>query len=87
MSGSVLVLLSSGSWCSFCSFYSNLTPISFPLTAAGLRFDTAALGLAQVASSFVLDILVLCFPIPVISKLQLKNKPEGGYGLDLLARD
>ncbi|GAB1313702.1 Rhodopsin domain-containing protein [Madurella fahalii] len=49
-----------------------LDPISFPLAKAGLRLDATVLGPAQVASSFSLDIIVLCLPLPVISRLNMK---------------
>ncbi|KAL2020336.1 hypothetical protein VTK56DRAFT_8564 [Thermocarpiscus australiensis] len=59
----------------------EIDPISFPLTEAKLRFDTTALGLAQVASSFSLDIIVLCLPLPVISHLNMKTKRKVAVAL------
>ncbi|KAH6640282.1 hypothetical protein F5144DRAFT_559867 [Chaetomium tenue] len=50
----------------------ELDPIAFPLMTANLRLDSTAIGLGQVASSFALDILVLCLPIPVIARLHMK---------------
>ncbi|KXX79073.1 hypothetical protein MMYC01_203048 [Madurella mycetomatis] len=50
----------------------ELDPVAFPLMTAGLRLDSTAIGLAQVASSFVLDVLVLSLPIPVIARLHMK---------------
>ncbi|KAI1465432.1 uncharacterized protein F4812DRAFT_123161 [Daldinia caldariorum] len=35
------------------------------------RYDIAAVGYAQVGSSIALDFLVLCFPLPVISRLRM----------------
>ncbi|RYP09458.1 hypothetical protein DL764_001283 [Monosporascus ibericus] len=52
----------------------ELDPVAFPLSTARLRFNTTALGLAQVASSFVLDIIVLCLPLPVIWGLNMQTK-------------
>ncbi|RYP60591.1 hypothetical protein DL769_008048 [Monosporascus sp. CRB-8-3] len=52
----------------------ELDPVTFPLTTSGLRFNTTALGLAQVASSFTLDIILLCLPLPVISGLKMRTK-------------
>ncbi|KAK3942830.1 hypothetical protein QBC46DRAFT_308347 [Diplogelasinospora grovesii] len=52
----------------------EIDPVAFPLTAVALRLDSTAIGLAQVASSFTLDIIVLCLPLPVISRLNMKSK-------------
>jgi len=52
----------------------QIKPIAFPLTQAGLRFNDTAFGLAQVATSFTLDLLVLCLPLPVISRLNMKKQ-------------
>lgn len=50
-------------------------PISATWTGRGrLRFNSTALGLAQVGSSIVLDVIVLCFPLPVISGLHLRTR-------------
>lgn len=46
-----------------------------------LRFDSAKLGLAQVGSSIALDVMVLCFPLPVISSLQLQTKKKWAVGI------
>jgi hypothetical protein len=46
-----------------------------------LRFDSAKLGLAQVGSSIALDVMVLCFPLPVISRLQLQTKKKWAVGV------
>ncbi|KAK4234570.1 hypothetical protein C8A03DRAFT_37651 [Achaetomium macrosporum] len=50
----------------------QIDPVAFPIMTAHVRFDAAALGLGQVASSFTLDLLVLCLPIPVIAQLHMK---------------
>jgi hypothetical protein len=50
----------------------ELDPVAFPLMTAGLRMDSSAIGLGQVASSFALDVLVLCLPLPVIFRLHMK---------------
>lgn len=55
----------------------QVDPVSGAWTGVGrLRFDLAALALAQVGSSIALDIIVLCFPIPVIHRLQLKSSKK-----------
>ncbi|KAI2472646.1 hypothetical protein F4781DRAFT_382479 [Annulohypoxylon bovei var. microspora] len=63
-------------WCLIFFFLIvlEIDPIAFPLTAVRLRFDTTALGLGQVASSFTLDLIVLCFPLPLISRLNMKSE-------------
>jgi hypothetical protein len=65
-------LVSIWAWLFFFLILFEIDPISFPLTMVKLRFDTAALGLGQAASSFALDVLVLCLPLPVIFKLNMK---------------
>ncbi|KAF1940881.1 hypothetical protein EJ02DRAFT_405740 [Clathrospora elynae] len=47
---------------------------SWGVPGGRLRFDAAKLGLAQVGTSIALDMVVLCFPLPVISRLHLQNK-------------
>lgn len=55
----------------------QLDPVSGAWTGIGrLRFDSAALGLGQVGTSIALDVVVLCFPLPVIHKLQLSTKKK-----------
>ncbi|KAI1345529.1 hypothetical protein F5Y01DRAFT_323098 [Xylaria sp. FL0043] len=63
-------------WCIlfFLLVLAQIDPIAFPLTAVSLRFNDTAFGLAQVATSFALDILVLCLPLPVISRLNMKTR-------------
>lgn len=39
-----------------------------------LRWNSTALGLAQVGSSIALDVIVLCFPIPVIFGLHMRTQ-------------
>lgn len=51
----------------------EIDPIAFPLTAVTLRYDSTAVGLAQVSSSFTLDIIVLCLPLRLISQLHMKR--------------
>jgi len=60
----------------------EIEPVSFPLTQVALKFDTSALGLAQVASSFVLDLVVLCLPLPLI--FRLKMQPNRRVALALI---
>ncbi|KAK5999070.1 hypothetical protein PT974_01458 [Cladobotryum mycophilum] len=50
------------------------TPISGVWSGGKLLWDPTALGLAQVGSSIALDFIVLCFPLPVISRLQMGSK-------------
>ncbi|KAK9772826.1 putative Integral membrane protein [Seiridium cardinale] len=52
----------------------QIDPVAFPLTQVSLRFNDTAFGLAQVATSFTLDIIVLCLPLPVISRLNMKRQ-------------
>ncbi|KAI0883800.1 uncharacterized protein GGS22DRAFT_166123 [Annulohypoxylon maeteangense] len=65
-----------GLWCLvfFFVIFLELDPITFPLTTVRFRFDSTALGLGQVASSFTLDLIVLCLPLPVISRLNMKSE-------------
>lgn len=60
----------------------EIDPISFPLTAVALRYDSSALGLGQVASSFALDLVVLCLPLPLIYRLNMK--PERKIAVALI---
>lgn len=46
-----------------------------------LRFDSAKLGLAQVGTSIALDFVVLCFPLPIISRLHLVTKKKVAIGM------
>ncbi|KAI1355955.1 hypothetical protein F5Y01DRAFT_268129 [Xylaria sp. FL0043] len=53
----------------------QIDPVSLDLIVnAPLRFNSNALGLAQVGSSIALDVLVLCFPIPLIFRLHMSRK-------------
>ncbi|KUI65713.1 hypothetical protein VM1G_00061 [Cytospora mali] len=52
----------------------EIDPVAFPLTEVTLRLNSTTIGLAQVASSFTLDIIVLCLPLPVISRLNMKSQ-------------
>ncbi|ETS76589.1 hypothetical protein PFICI_11976 [Pestalotiopsis fici W106-1] len=52
----------------------QIDPVAFPLTQVSLRFNDTAFGLAQVATSFTLDIIVLCLPIPIIIGLNMKRQ-------------
>lgn len=38
------------------------------------RFDSVALGFAQVGTSIALDFTVLCLPLPILSRLHLQRK-------------
>ncbi|KUI67494.1 hypothetical protein VM1G_11519 [Cytospora mali] len=47
-------------------------PVSEPWSGyATFPYDTTALGLAQVGTNLALDIVMLCFPLPVISSLHM----------------
>ncbi len=48
-------------------------PLDSPwqLNTGRFRYDIASVGYAQVGSSIALDFLVLCFPLPVISRLHM----------------
>lgn len=41
-----------------------------------MRYDMSALGLAQVGSSIALDVIVLCFPLPIIIRMSLSGKKK-----------
>lgn len=60
----------------------EIDPISFPLTDVALRYDSSALGLGQVSSSFALDLVVLCLPLPLIFRLNMK--PERKIAVALI---
>ncbi|KAI1206319.1 uncharacterized protein F4807DRAFT_439697 [Annulohypoxylon truncatum] len=52
----------------------QVDPISDSWKGGRLRYDSTALGLAQVGTSIALDFVVLCFPLPVISNLHMASK-------------
>ena len=59
-------------------------PITAAWTGQGIiRFDSTALGLAQVGSSICIDLLVLCTPIPVIAKLHMRPRRKFAIALIL----
>lgn len=41
-----------------------------------MRWDMRALGLAQVYSSIALDIIVLCFPLPIVFRMLLSPRKK-----------
>ena len=45
-----------------------------PLAKNPLRYDYNAYSLAFAGMSIGFDVIVLCFPLPVISKLQMSRK-------------
>lgn len=50
-------------------------PLNFEIiNKVTLRYDSTALGLAQVATSIALDVLVLCMPIPILFRLRMEPK-------------
>lgn len=59
----------------------QVDPISQSWKGGRLRYDSAALGLAQVGTSISLDFLVLCLPLPVISTLQMAKKRKIAVGM------
>ncbi|KUI71215.1 hypothetical protein VM1G_07108 [Cytospora mali] len=52
----------------------QVDPISASWTGGRLRYNSTALGLAQVGTSIALDFVVLCLPLPVISQLHMASK-------------
>ncbi|KAF2728065.1 hypothetical protein EJ04DRAFT_450090 [Polyplosphaeria fusca] len=76
-----IALIGAWTWLFFLLVIFQLDPVSGAWTGVGrLRFDSAALGLGQVGTSIGLDLLVLCFPLPVIHKLQLSTKKKWAVG-------
>ncbi|KAK0631017.1 hypothetical protein B0T17DRAFT_462298, partial [Bombardia bombarda] len=61
-------------WLFFGLVLTQVDPISASWTGGRLRYDSVTLGLAQVGSSIALDFVVLCFPLPVISRLHMAAK-------------
>lgn len=41
-----------------------------------MRYDMTALGLAQSGSSIALDIIVLCFPLPIVLRMLLSPRKK-----------
>lgn len=41
-----------------------------------MRYDMPALGLAQVGSSIALDVVVLCFPLPIVFRMLLSRRKK-----------
>lgn len=41
-----------------------------------MRYDLATMGIAQVASSIALDIIVLCFPLPIVFRMLLSPRKK-----------
>ncbi|KAI0896220.1 hypothetical protein F4806DRAFT_496338 [Annulohypoxylon nitens] len=58
----------------FCLVLTQVDPIEDSWKGGRLRYDSTALGLAQVGTSIALDFVVLCFPLPVISALHMASK-------------
>lgn len=60
----------------------EIDPFSGTWTGEGkARFNTAALGLAQVGTSIALDVVVLTFPIPVIATLHMPRQRKVAVGM------
>ncbi|KAI0456308.1 hypothetical protein F5B21DRAFT_502501 [Xylaria acuta] len=58
---------------------------TFVLTAAAggtyhWRLDPTAVGYTQVGSSLILDVVILCFPLPVISRLHMPTRRKIAVG-------
>ncbi|KAH9884986.1 hypothetical protein F4778DRAFT_517129 [Xylariomycetidae sp. FL2044] len=51
----------------------QVDPISASWKGGRLRYNSTALGVSQVATSIALDLVVLCFPLPVISRLNMNK--------------
>lgn len=51
-------------------------PISETWKGGRMRWDMRALGLAQVGSSIALDIVVLCFPLPIVFRMLLSPRKK-----------
>ena len=49
-------------------------PISESWHGGRMRWDMEAMWLAQVASSIALDVVVLCFPLPIVFRMLLSPK-------------
>ncbi|KHO10626.1 hypothetical protein MAA_11772 [Metarhizium robertsii ARSEF 23] len=49
--------------------------------SVGLPYDATALGLAQVGTNIALDVIVLCFPLPVISRLHMPTNRKMAVAL------
>lgn len=41
-----------------------------------MRYDLSSMGLAQVGSSIALDIVVLCFPLPIVFRMLLSPRKK-----------
>lgn len=41
-----------------------------------MRYDLTTMGLAQVGSSFGLDVVVLCFPLPIVFSMLLSPRKK-----------
>ncbi|KAI1474783.1 hypothetical protein K445DRAFT_315183 [Daldinia sp. EC12] len=53
----------------------QIDPVSLEqIDKVRLRYNSTALGYAQVSTSIALDVLVLCFPLPVIYRLHMNLK-------------
>ncbi|KAI0542083.1 hypothetical protein GGR58DRAFT_453900 [Xylaria digitata] len=52
-----------------------IRPLEYaPIDKVQFRYDLIAVGLAQVATSIALDVLVLCLPLPVLFRLHMDLK-------------
>lgn len=51
-------------------------PISESWHGGRMRYDMTALGLAQSGSSIALDIIVLCFPLPIVLRMLLSPRKK-----------
>ncbi|KAI1411212.1 hypothetical protein F5Y13DRAFT_201420 [Hypoxylon sp. FL1857] len=57
-------------------------PVSASWTGKGvLQFSPNALGLSQVGTSIALDVIVLCFPLPVIFRLHMPTSRKVGLAM------
>ncbi|KAL1883301.1 hypothetical protein Daus18300_000359 [Diaporthe australafricana] len=54
----------------------DVDPISSSWRGGRMRYDMTVVGLAQVGTSIALDVIVLCFPLPIIFRMLLSGKKK-----------
>ncbi|QLI72865.1 uncharacterized protein G6M90_00g093450 [Metarhizium brunneum] len=66
----------------FCFTLTDARPVSEPWSGhVSLPYDATALGLAQVGTNIALDVIVLCFPLPVIARLHMPTNRKMAVAL------
>ncbi|KAL2273547.1 hypothetical protein FJTKL_04448 [Diaporthe vaccinii] len=78
---SVCIWIAIGVIVAWCIVFTGLLitlfdPISESWHGARMRYDLTTMGLAQVGSSFALDVLVLCFPLPIVFSMLLSPRKK-----------